>query len=129
MSEENPEEILGNYKKMMAECQQIASKIQELTMERDEHKLVVDTLGKLESDRRAFRLVGGVLVERTVGEIFPTVSQNYEGLQELLKKLEESLKSKDSERRAYKEKYGIMTQEERDAMMKNQSKHLNNKAA
>lgn len=30
MSEENPEEILGNYKKMMAECQQIASKIQEV---------------------------------------------------------------------------------------------------
>jgi hypothetical protein len=28
--ENNPEEILGNYKRMMAECQQIATKISEV---------------------------------------------------------------------------------------------------
>lgn len=49
-------------------------------------------------------------------------------LQELLKKLDESLKSKDAERKAYKEKHGIMTQEEREAMMKRQAKHIPNKA-
>lgn len=49
-------------------------------MERDEHKLVVDTLSKLESERKAFRLVGGILVERTVGEVLPIVNQNYEGV-------------------------------------------------
>lgn len=31
MSQDNAEEILGNYKKMMAECQQIASKISEVS--------------------------------------------------------------------------------------------------
>ncbi len=31
VDENNPEEILGNYKKMMAECQQIASKISEVS--------------------------------------------------------------------------------------------------
>jgi hypothetical protein len=30
MAEDNPEEILGNYKRMMAECQQIATKISEV---------------------------------------------------------------------------------------------------
>eukprot|EP01040_Poterioochromonas_malhamensis_P019704 gene19704-23344_t len=123
----NPDEILGNYKRMMADCQQIAAKISELNYERDEHKLVVDILGKLESERKAFRLVGSVLVERTVGDVLPTVSQNFEGIKELLGKLDESLKEKDEERRQYKEKYGIMTQEEREAMMKNQNK-LTNKA-
>ncbi len=39
-------------------------------------------------------------------------------------KLDESLKQKDGERKVYKEKHGIMTQEEREAMMKNQNKHL-----
>ena len=48
-------------------------------------------------------------------------------IKELLGKLDESLKQKDEERRQYKEKYGIMTQEEREAMMKNQNK-LTNKA-
>lgn len=97
---------MGNYKRMMAECQQIAAKIQEviqcylyvllfkvsiydtslwfdtfqLTVDRDEHKLVVETMSKLEAERKAFRLVGGVLVERTVGEVLPAVSQNYEGV-------------------------------------------------
>lgn len=76
----NPEVILGKYKKMTSECQQLASKIQELTMERDEHRLVVDQLNKLEPSRKAFRLIGGVLVERTVEEVLPAVNQNFEGV-------------------------------------------------
>jgi prefoldin subunit 2 len=55
----------------------------QLNYERDEHKLVVDILGKLESERKAFRLVGSVLVERTVGDVLPTVSQNFEGVSDL----------------------------------------------
>lgn len=51
-----------------------------MSVERDEHKLVVDTLSKLENERKAFRLIGGILVERTVGEVLPAVSQNYEGV-------------------------------------------------
>lgn len=57
---ENPEDndpqlILSTYKKMTAECQQLAQKIQELTLERDEHKLVIEQLSKLNDDRKAFR--------------------------------------------------------------------------
>jgi prefoldin subunit 2 len=49
-------------------------------LERDEHKLVVETLSKLESERKAFRLIGGILVERSVGEVLPAVSQNFDGV-------------------------------------------------
>jgi prefoldin subunit 2 len=52
----------------------------QLTMERDEHKLVIDQLSTLESERKAFRLIGGILVEKTVGEALPAVQQNYEGV-------------------------------------------------
>jgi hypothetical protein len=38
----------------------------------------------------------------------------------LITKLDLSLKSKDAERKAYKDKHGIMTQEEREAMLKRQ---------
>lgn len=78
--DQNPEEIINRYKQMNAECQQIAAKVQELALEKDEHRLVVEALSKLESDRKAFRLVGGVLVERTVGEVLPTVTQNLDGV-------------------------------------------------
>jgi prefoldin subunit 2 len=76
--ENDPNVILSNYKAMTTECQNILSKITELNSERDEHKLVVETLSKLEPDRKAFRLIGGVLVERTVSEVLPAVSQNFE---------------------------------------------------
>jgi prefoldin subunit 2 len=78
--ENNPEDILNRFKQMNAECQQLAAKIQELTLEKDEHRLVVETLSKLESERKAFRLVGGILVERSVGEVLPTVTRNAEGV-------------------------------------------------
>jgi Prefoldin subunit len=80
MSENDSQSILNTYKAMTSECQTIANKITELTSEKDEHKLVVDTLTKLEPGRKAFRLVGGVLVERTVEEVLPAVSQNFEGV-------------------------------------------------
>jgi prefoldin subunit 2 len=51
------EEIIDTYKRMSNECSMIATKISELSIERDEHKLVIDTLKKLEPDRKAFRLV------------------------------------------------------------------------
>jgi prefoldin subunit 2 len=62
IDEQNPEEIIAKYKAMNAECQQLAAKISELNLDKDEHRLVSDTLSKLEPERKAFRLVGGVLV-------------------------------------------------------------------
>jgi prefoldin subunit 2 len=74
------EGILNQYKGMMAECQSIASKISELKNEKEEHRLVVESLSKLEDERKAFRLIGGVLVEKTVGEVLPVVNQNFSGV-------------------------------------------------
>ena len=65
--ENNPDHVLGVYKQLQSECQQIMGKISELNLVKDEHKLVLETMKTLEGGRRAYRLVGGVLVERTIG--------------------------------------------------------------
>lgn len=39
-----------------------------------------ETLTPLDPDRRAYRLVGGVLVERTVKEVLPSVATNRENV-------------------------------------------------
>ena len=44
---------------------------------------MLETLSPLEGERRCFRLVGGVLVERTVGEVVPAVTRNREALEEV----------------------------------------------
>ncbi len=78
--EESADTIINNYKAMTAECQQIASKIQELNQDKDEHRIVIDNLKKLDDDRKAFRMVGGVLVERKVKDALPDVTQNFDGV-------------------------------------------------
>ena len=128
MEEKEPstQEILGTYQNLMAECRNIATKIGELNLEKDEHRLVIDTMSKLDSARTAYRLVGGVLVERTTGEILPAIQQQYDGISTLLEKLDETLKTKEAERKAYKEKYGIMTQEEKENLLKRQARESQN---
>ena len=79
----DPEVILNTYKEMSTHCQAIASKISELKTENDEHRLVIDLLKDLEPERKAFRLIGGVLVERTVGDVGPIVSSNRDGVSAL----------------------------------------------
>ena len=97
-------------------------------MDKDEHKLVDETLDKLEESRKAYRLIGGVLVETKVGEIAPLVKDNLKGIVTILEKLDGSLKEKDEERKTYKEKHGIMTQEERDNEMKRQQRQAEREA-
>ena len=68
------------YRELIQECQKLISKISELEMDRNEHRLVEDTLRPLDGGRRAYRLVGEVLVERTVEEVLPSVTTNRENV-------------------------------------------------
>ena len=67
MANEAPPAI--QYRDLMAECQQLMTKVADLESDRNEHILVEDTLKPLDGGRRAYRLVGDVLVERTVAEV------------------------------------------------------------
>ena len=40
--------------------------------------MVIETLKEVEKDRKCFRMIGGVLVERTVNEVLPALEQNRE---------------------------------------------------
>ena len=40
------------------------------------YRLVIETLKDVDDDRRCFRLVGGVLVERTVKDVLPALVNN-----------------------------------------------------
>jgi chaperonin cofactor prefoldin len=75
--------ILDHFQGLRSDVDALWSKITELDLERQEHALVLETLVPLEAGRRCFRLVGGVLVERTVGEVAPAVSRNREALEEV----------------------------------------------
>lgn len=45
--------------------------------------LVIDTLKEVDPSRKCYRLVGGVLVERTVKEVLPALENNKEQVQDM----------------------------------------------
>mmetsp|Transcript_5253 Transcript_5253/g.8041 ORF Transcript_5253/g.8041 Transcript_5253/m.8041 type:complete len:128 (+) Transcript_5253:94-477(+) len=112
--------VIAKYKELQSECQTYATKISELEQELGEHRLVEETLTPLDVKRRAFRLVGGVLVERTVGEVLPSVVSNRENLEKVVDNIRSALGTKEKELVGWKLKYNIKTAEEAEAIRKQQ---------
>eukprot|EP00979_Chaetoceros_neogracilis_P006665 scaffold1355_cov165-Chaetoceros_neogracile.AAC.18 len=113
-------QVIAKYKELQSTCQSFATKMSELEQELSEHRLVEETLIPLDVKRRAFRLVGGVLVERTVGEVLPSVVTNRENLVKVVDNIRSTLQKKQKELVAWKLKYNIKTAEEAEAIRKQQ---------
>ncbi|KAI8815299.1 Prefoldin [Cladochytrium replicatum] len=101
------QEIAAQLNAMKQDMNAIAQKLGELEMEQDEHKLVIDTLTPLDPNRKCFRLVGGVLVERTVKDVLPAVTTNMEGIKSVVSQLVQTYKKKEEEMLAFKKKYKV----------------------
>ncbi|KAJ7284080.1 Prefoldin subunit-domain-containing protein [Mycena rebaudengoi] len=104
------QEISQNYTRMQNELQALAGKIGELEQESDEHGLVLTTLNEAlaeEPDRKCFRLIGGVLVERTVKDVVPALQTNRDGIKKVVSNLTEQYKKKEDEFETLKRDYGI----------------------
>lgn len=76
MSQVPTPEIVQQYQELLQQMQQLTQKMAELEMDRNEHLLVEETLEPLDGGRRAYRLVGEVLVERSIQEVLPSVQTN-----------------------------------------------------
>ncbi|KAB8200671.1 Prefoldin beta-like protein [Aspergillus pseudonomiae] len=94
----------SNYKNTL---QQMAQKIGDIEQEAEEHKLVIETLEPLPEERKCFRMVNGVLVERTIKDVLPTLKTNSDGLKQVLEELLKQYKSKQTELDNWKKKNNI----------------------
>ncbi|KAJ8503167.1 hypothetical protein ONZ45_g11090 [Pleurotus djamor] len=104
------EELQQRYNAMQSELQALAGKIGELESEADEHSLVLTTLEEAlagEPDRKCFRLIGGVLVERTVKDVVPALQTNRDGINKVISSLSEQYKTKEKEFDTFKSDYKI----------------------
>ncbi|WZY84235.1 probable prefoldin subunit 2 [Brassica napus] len=103
----NEQAILNIYESMRSELSQIYSNITDLEMQVSEHSLVVNAIQPLDQSRKCFRMIGGVLVERTIKEVLPAVHRNKEGLEEVVRKLYETLEKKKKDMTEFEGKYKI----------------------
>lgn len=63
----------------------------------EKYRLVTETLQPLPEDRKCFRLINGVLVERTVKDVLPALKTNSDGLKQVLEELVKQYKAKQDE--------------------------------
>ncbi|KAF9238752.1 Prefoldin [Melanogaster broomeanus] len=94
------QEIQQTYSRFQNDLQVLAGKIGELEQEAEEHTLVLSTLNEAlaeEPDRKCFRLIGGVLVERTVKDVVPALQTNRDGIKKVIATLTDQIKAKEQE--------------------------------
>nr|CAG4645974.1 EOG090X0L97 [Lynceus sp. MCZ IZ 141354] len=106
-SSKSGEEIVQGFQRLRNEQRQLVSKLSELEQDSNEHKLVIETLQDVDGNRKCFRLVGGVLVERTVNQVLPALIINRDQLTATIESLKQQLSTKGQELNDYMEKNNI----------------------
>uniref|UniRef100_L7M3L6 Putative molecular chaperone prefoldin subunit 2 n=1 Tax=Rhipicephalus pulchellus TaxID=72859 RepID=L7M3L6_RHIPC len=112
--------VVDGFNQLRQEQRALTAKLIELEMELNEHNLVAEALQKVDGDRRCYRMVGGVLVERTVKDILPAVERNRENISKSVELLNEKIVQKGQEVNEYREKHNIQIRVSSNAASKSQ---------
>lgn len=81
------DQVVMVYNQLQQRVAAINSKVMDLQSDCAEHDLVIKALEPLPTERRCWRLIGDVLVERSVGEALPAVQRNRHNLQDAVNTL------------------------------------------
>ncbi|KAI4139922.1 MAG: hypothetical protein L6R39_006045 [Caloplaca ligustica] len=103
VSAKKQQELQQQYTTYKTNLQQLAERIGNVESETEEHKLVLETLTPLPQDRKCFRMINGVLVERTVKDVLPALQTNSDGLKKVLEELVKQYKRQQEEMEKWKE--------------------------
>jgi prefoldin subunit 2 len=101
------QEVLARFQDKRQQVAALAQRLGDLEAEAAEHALVEKALAPMDSSRRCFRMVGDVLVERTVGEVLPAVRRNREGLEGVVGALKGQLDARQRDLAAFAAKWKI----------------------
>ncbi|KAI9828629.1 MAG: hypothetical protein M1832_001732 [Thelocarpon impressellum] len=107
VSAKRQQELQFQYSNYKNNLQQIAQKIGDVEQETEEHKLVLETLEPLPAERKCFRMINGVLVERTVADVVPALKTNSDGLRKVLDDLLKQYRGRQDEMEKWKKKNNI----------------------
>ena len=72
MSEQEIERATARkYQQLNQETQALVSRLMEVEDEKRENELVLEQVSKLEDDRKCWRLINGILFEKTKAQVVP----------------------------------------------------------
>ncbi|KAH7648310.1 hypothetical protein FG379_000234 [Cryptosporidium bovis] len=98
MSIEDKNRVIGEQiSQLERKLKLLNNKISELTQDSKEHGLVLNAFEKVEPERRCFRVVGGVMVERNVKTIKPALEKEKAALDSAIVELEKQYDATEGE--------------------------------
>lgn len=106
------QEIVAHFHKLREDQRLLVQKCAEIESEQHEYNVVIQTLDGVDPKRVCFRLIGGVLVERTVGDVAPALKTQRDQMIGLVETLNKSIEAKGKEINEWREKHGIKIQGE-----------------
>ena len=95
---------------MREQCTDLAAKVNALELDKTEHTLVLQALEPLPVERKCFRMIGNVVVERTVGEVLPAVQKNRDQITDTIQKMTDMLSTKQLEADEFQKKHKLNVQ-------------------
>ncbi|GAB1602084.1 prefoldin subunit 2-like [Argonauta hians] len=101
------EQIIAGFQELRQQQRALASKISEVEMDMKEHNLVIENLSDVDPGKKCFRMLGGVLVERTVKDVLPAIKNNKEQMSKLIETLNTQLEAKGVEINQYRESHNL----------------------
>lgn len=100
-------EVISMFEGKRSRLDAMWSKINELVAEVSEHELVIKALTDMDAGRKCFRLVGDVLVERTVGETLPAVQKHMDQVVTAVERLQQTSAAASKDMSEFEAKYKI----------------------
>lgn len=83
--------VARKYKQLQTEAQALVGKLMEVEDEKKENELVLESISKLEDSRKCWRLVNGVLMEKTKLEVVPEMRVVINNLNAVIKQITDTL--------------------------------------
>ncbi|XP_014782526.1 prefoldin subunit 2 [Octopus bimaculoides] len=114
------EQIIAGFQELRQQQRALASKISEVEMDLKEHNLVIENLTDVDPGKKCFRMLGGVLVERTVKDVLPAIVNNKQQMSKLIETLNKQLESKGTEINKYRETHNLKIRGEESSEVEKQ---------
>ena len=99
--------VQAHYNAQKQTLAQMGQKLTQLESDADEHRLVIETLEPMEGDRKCFRMIGGVLVERTVNDVLPALKTNQSGIQTIMEGMAKEYRRKEEAFTAWQQEHNV----------------------
>eukprot|EP00032_Breviata_anathema_P001071 JZ551523.1.p1 GENE.JZ551523.1~~JZ551523.1.p1 ORF type:complete len:116 (+),score=41.93 JZ551523.1:110-457(+) len=104
-------EELKRYSELRQNVQTFSRKIVELEAELNEHNLLLDTIRPFNAERKCWRMISGILVEHTIGEVIPAIEQNRTGITMVVNDMKKQVEKQEKDIAEFEKKHADLLRE------------------